>query len=1505
MLQSFIARFLAIIFLVEAVFPAPLVRAASAPDPEALSREISRQVSSESCVPQAGPDETLRARDPFRQTDLAKEIVCKHQQGAKNDSGDNFASRGRKEVREILKQRRDAELVTSSAISENIYIETHRPESTAVARRLPRPVFSPELAYRKEFEKWTISNLEERLKAPDFTFGEMLDYIDPYEPSGYDPLVTTVAAEALNVWLQYIHTNASSDADVMEGIAFYASEIEQRVLYRLAFLENKSPVRTRSATDVRAIGSLRLLLQSLHSVVEDLYTQYEELYVYYNRDTIFSRDYRKHSFGKIVFDRVLNEISSVGKDLTEENIQTSTLNTLVSYALMLALLRDRSGMMVYQDGTPIPDTEWRCMQFLLGRIEELAKGGRTHYSTVQVPYGDYLQVVAHVYANFAAELQQNLTEQDLTGERGAKLVALLKKQADYTTKSTPGVVTAAELASFFLRERNLQMSNQDKQYFAKAIESVYCRSAVGHKEDLYNAQGVKQDLGASRSGNPNKAVLHFEGFGFEDVGQHAEFMRGLAKIHQVFGTPRTVFKKADPATDKIYYESLDSYGNIIHMEYLDLPSENLYFKCVLDNNYQSSPILETREQGRILFSILVEVFFWVAFDGVFRVVGRFVSPLFRSGIAGIQALPRAVAAVGKNARTGRLAGLAAGGRELRDAVILASKMSQVEARGGSIASVTLKAGQKVVRTEAPEASRLLSGPGVEVAGMGVPVAENVETVSAMIPEVRAWTNWRSMRNRSFFGFGSMNEEIDAVILRQGANTAEINMRALGLEKGIHRLSDWNLMMAAAKEKGFEFKLLTGAELRAARAEAYMAAKAAQTISTQNWLTSHLPSATKYWKIRGKDGLYEQISQKEFMEWYEGLLQAQKEMGAFTTKEGVLKDYYKILGVSRTASTKEIKDAYKRLVVSVHPDRLGRAATPEKIKEREALMETINEAFKYLNDPKQRALFDRLLASGENTMLADASGNSLAITFDDAVFDGTNGVTFGPGSANLEDLVGTVERYMKDHNLFDPFQVNFAKLPPFWQRSYHGVTRVLPAMYGADYLLQNKLQKALDERVEQEQNEVLAPFQTQLQALKEKQEKLQQENPMLSPFVSLHDKVSQVEPLVGEGWFGLPYLSFTGSSLSLGLYHAYSFVEPINPWKFHLINQETRQLIRDNAAYSLAQSGVQDALTERLEADVVELSLRPIQNQREEYVAQFSQQYGEAAAQEVRAYWDNFESQVRAVLVKKLPNQEADAQIARLNEDFDTQLQHCSIIAQIMSEKAAFMAEYSFLSAQTQAQISALYDNYEKEVRGILGKVKNDKKTAKLIEKAGQRLGDRVYALPEVSTALSQRARNPLQEAPIEELPDIFILNYQQFVKSIAASYSNEIVEQAESYSMPVLIQMDDIVASATLSEVQKREQILAMWREVDNQVATLLEENEPDYDKHFMSMRSGAIAQAMLLGDSTIAERLNVLLNEQEVQLQNLLEKMNTKSPQERRKKMDKFFTELDQKITRVLNNNK
>jgi curved DNA-binding protein CbpA len=67
----------------------------------------------------------------------------------------------------------------------------------------------------------------------------------------------------------------------------------------------------------------------------------------------------------------------------------------------------------------------------------------------------------------------------------------------------------------------------------------------------------------------------------------------------------------------------------------------------------------------------------------------------------------------------------------------------------------------------------------------------------------------------------------------------------------------------------------------------------------------------------------------------------------------VKDYYKILGISRKADSEEIKKSFRKLAIAYHPDH-----NPSK--DAEAFIKEVIEAYDVLDDPQKRAVYDSLL-----------------------------------------------------------------------------------------------------------------------------------------------------------------------------------------------------------------------------------------------------------------------------------------------------------------------------------------------------------------------------------------------------------------------------------------------------------------------------------------------------------------------------------------------------------------
>lgn len=93
-----------------------------------------------------------------------------------------------------------------------------------------------------------------------------------------------------------------------------------------------------------------------------------------------------------------------------------------------------------------------------------------------------------------------------------------------------------------------------------------------------------------------------------------------------------------------------------------------------------------------------------------------------------------------------------------------------------------------------------------------------------------------------------------------------------------------------------------------------------------------------------------------------------------------RDYYEVLGVSKTATEDEIKKAFKKLAMKHHPDRnQGDKASEEKFKE-------AKEAYDILSDAQKRAAYDQYGHAGVDPSMGGGAGAGNYRDFADAFSD---------------------------------------------------------------------------------------------------------------------------------------------------------------------------------------------------------------------------------------------------------------------------------------------------------------------------------------------------------------------------------------------------------------------------------------------------------------------------------------------------------------------------------------
>ena len=119
-----------------------------------------------------------------------------------------------------------------------------------------------------------------------------------------------------------------------------------------------------------------------------------------------------------------------------------------------------------------------------------------------------------------------------------------------------------------------------------------------------------------------------------------------------------------------------------------------------------------------------------------------------------------------------------------------------------------------------------------------------------------------------------------------------------------------------------------------------------------------------------------------------------------------KDYYQILGVSRSANDDELKKSYRKLALKYHPDKNKDPGAEEKFK-------SIGEAYDVLSDPKKRRIYDQVGEEGLKGGLG-AGGSGMPEGFTSSEMPG------GFSYAYHGDPRATFQQFFGTNNPFESF-----------------------------------------------------------------------------------------------------------------------------------------------------------------------------------------------------------------------------------------------------------------------------------------------------------------------------------------------------------------------------------------------------------------------------------------------------------------------------------------------------
>ncbi|MGC8624751.1 MAG: DnaJ C-terminal domain-containing protein [Phycisphaerae bacterium] len=143
-----------------------------------------------------------------------------------------------------------------------------------------------------------------------------------------------------------------------------------------------------------------------------------------------------------------------------------------------------------------------------------------------------------------------------------------------------------------------------------------------------------------------------------------------------------------------------------------------------------------------------------------------------------------------------------------------------------------------------------------------------------------------------------------------------------------------------------------------------------------------------------------------------------------------RDFYEVLGVSRSAGIDQIKSAYRKLARKFHPD------VNKNDRSAEAKFKEVQEAYDILNDPKKRQAYDQFGHAGvSSAAAAEAAAAAANSTRDGSAFRYSRrtpgGATVDFGDVDLNDLfesIGARQRKSRRNSVASPFAAEPSDMP---------------------------------------------------------------------------------------------------------------------------------------------------------------------------------------------------------------------------------------------------------------------------------------------------------------------------------------------------------------------------------------------------------------------------------------------------------------------------------------------
>lgn len=816
----------------------------------------------------------------------------------------------------------------------------------------------------------------QKIKSPDFTLDQLVDMIDPYIYDQGHYLSTAYATEVFGNSIEAFDTS-SLDEETKAGLLDLLPRVQLRMMHRLGYIQEKKDTPS-TVNDVMARGSLRIALWKIHEFYQAIGEEdplkeflvsiqiknYDEAAAKLKNTPVYDielankykermdawakqarTEFIKSVREKDIYEGMKNRFFQEIKDYKAKNPKADSTD----FQLLL-LTADYATMFFLFTGKADPKSI----------VDMFDEGPSKRNPKFEQPYSSlFYQVMQSMYqtAKYSKDINTRAIINSLVDMSSPKKYSI------------PVRIFALEAVGKLVEKQHTCPTFNPEDLSGTNV--FYCNTPQvdPHTQAMLAARVV--DLFYPLQ---STHYLSIEDYGL-DSEQMKELSDQLATIYNYFANDELRFRQGVksncnniaydtngnirvlnsgtsvprilPSNGPNMMECRDYYGKLKLITYggLGRDSNGRWHMMHLNNGYNSK---KKEDEHMALFARLAgEALLWY-------VGGELIGMAWRAS----KGTALALGPMAKAAKTARK------GRKLQAAAVQLKKSVRYQ----KVAHNMQRAGQTLVYTQAAK----VTNPG------NLPVLAS-EAASATATTTKVVTSTRVLKNRKFFQFLRSPKapitqiEIGAHVpglQYTGARVAESAMPRLS--KGIRNYDDWkfftrNLVDGAGNPvKWSEFNLVS------------------------SWTPTGLTNATVR-QLQNEDELlfatYKGLNQGKFNYWAhtaDGWVRVDaatfgkmgKELKAI---EAAVPDYYKVLGVKPTASARELKQAHRNLVKTLHPDK-----NPAD----KALIYKINEAWSVLGDAAKRTAYDAKFmaqggAVGESVFgLSQAeNGFSLAITRD--------------------------------------------------------------------------------------------------------------------------------------------------------------------------------------------------------------------------------------------------------------------------------------------------------------------------------------------------------------------------------------------------------------------------------------------------------------------------------------------------------------------------------------------